>query len=430
MSDLTPGSRLWHNTYFNIFWLGQTLSVLGDSFASIAIPLLVLQATGSVAQMGLVTATMSVGQIVAGIFAGPIADRIDRRKLLIFCDALRFLLYALIPLGWLLFGPQLWLIFVVVALGACLGMTFQVTYITAVANLVDTDQIIDANSRLQITYSIAFVTGPVLAGTITAVFGATTAIGLDAISFAVSALSIVLIRLRPMAQVSPKELIKQETPEQASLPRRVEKKGNVWSEFMAGLEFIWQEPVLRSMLLMLGILTFLTAGMLDVFIFHIKHDLAGNDTLVGIVFGLASIGGIIGGIIAPTLRRRLGFGPCWIGGFILNSLAIVMIGLSTNLVFCCLMAIVFTFSSTICSVCSMSLRQEITPDHLLGRVTSVFWTLIGVPGPLGSTLFTALSASLGAPLVIVVVGIVSGVTSLSALFTAARRRFPERRYQQ
>lgn len=427
--ELTPGVRLWHNTYFNIFWLGQTFSVLGDAFASIAIPLLVLQATGSVAQMGLVTATMSVGQIVAGIFAGPVADRVDRRKLLIFCDVLRFLLYACIPLGWLLAGPQLWLIYSVVAIGACLGMAFQVTYVTAVANLVDADQIVDANSRLQITFSIAFVTGPVLAGMITGTFGATAAISLDAVSFAISALSICLIRLRGGEQSGQDELAMQESTTPVSLQQRPEKKGNVWSEFMAGIEFIWQEPVLRPMMLLLGLLTFLTAGMLDIFIFHMKHDLGGNDSVVGFVFGLASIGGIVGGIIAPMLRRRLGFGPCWIGGFIVNSIAIVLIGLSPNLVFVCLMAILFTCSGTICSVCSLSLRQEITPDHLLGRVTSVFWTMIGVPGPLGSTLFTALSARLGATIIIVVVGVLSGIISLSALATSVRQRFPERRYR-
>jgi MFS family permease len=427
-SATAPGARLWHNAFFNIFWFGQTLSVLGDSFAAIAIPLLVLQATGSVAQMGLVTATMSIGQIVGGIFAGPIADRLDRRKLLIFCDTLRFVLYSAIPLGWWLLGPQLWLIFFVVAIGACLGMTFQVTYVTAVANLVDGDQIIEANSRLQITYSIAFVTGPVLAGLVTGSFGATTAISLDAASFVVSALSLLFIRLRSVEQVSALELLKQETAEQAELPRQVEQKDKLWSGLLDGIKFVWYQPVLRPVMVILLILTFLSAGMLDVFIFHVKHDLLGNDTVVGIVFGLASIGGIVGGVVAPSLRRRLGFGPCWIGGFVCNSLSIALIGWAPNLVLCCLMGIIFTFTSTIVGVCSLSLRQEITPDHLLGRVTSVFWTVIGIPGPLGAALFTALSASTGASKVMIIVGLLCVLTSLAGLFTAARQRYPERRY--
>src|SRR5437763_12096556 len=103
----SAGSRLWHNTHFNIFWFGQLLSALGDAFAMLAMPLLVLQATGSVAQMGLVTGTFGIAQLLAGIFAGALVDKVDRRRLMILCDLGRLLVYAMVPLGWLLAGPQI-----------------------------------------------------------------------------------------------------------------------------------------------------------------------------------------------------------------------------------------------------------------------------------------------------------------------------------
>lgn len=422
-----PGTRLWRNSHFNTFWFGQTLSVLGDSFATIAIPLLVLQATGSVAQMGFVTAIFSLGQIIAGVFAGVIADRMDRRKLMIFCDVLRLCLYASIPLSWYFVGPQLWLIYVVVSVGSFLGMIFQVTYVTAIPNLVDGDQIMEANSRLQITYSIAFVAGPVLAGVISARFGGTIALSIDSLSFGFSAISLLLIRLRKVAVVTPLALIKQETVEQANLPRSIEKRSDIVEEFLAGIRFIWHEPVLKPMTILLGIVTLLTAGALDLFIFHIKRDLGGDDNMVGIVFGLASIGGIVGGLMAPTLRKRLGFGPCWLGGFLINSLSLVLIGLAPSMILCCILAMVFTFTSAISGVMSMSLRQEITPDHLLGRVTAVFWTVIGVPGPLGAAVFPVLSTHIGTAQVLILIGSLAFVTMLAGLFTPARQRNPVRR---
>src|SRR5213080_3076483 len=85
---------LWRNHSFTIFWAGQTLSALGDAVALIALPLLVLQATGSVVQMGLVTGANGLGQFVAGLFSGPIVDRVDRRRLMIGCDLFRLGLYA------------------------------------------------------------------------------------------------------------------------------------------------------------------------------------------------------------------------------------------------------------------------------------------------------------------------------------------------
>ena len=82
---------------FAVFWAGQTFSVLGDAVAVIAIPLLVLDATGSLARMGLVTALVGGGSLVAGVAAGPLVDRLDRRRLMIRCDLGRAFLYALVP---------------------------------------------------------------------------------------------------------------------------------------------------------------------------------------------------------------------------------------------------------------------------------------------------------------------------------------------
>ncbi|GCE13970.1 MFS transporter [Tengunoibacter tsumagoiensis] len=408
-SHLTPGARLWRNRQFNIFWFGQTLSVLGDSFAVIAIPLLVLQATGSVATMGLVTGVFGVGQVVMGIFAGLLVDRLDRRKLMIFSDLARTLLYLTIPICWYVYGPQLWLIFVVVALGSCLGMTFQITYVTTIANLVDTDQITEANGRMQVTYAIAFVLGPVLAGAVSGSFGSSVAISFDALSFFVSAFSIFFIRLKPQQTLPP-----------------VSMKGNVRQEFLAGLQFLWKQPVLRWVTILLFFLTILTSGAMDLFMFHLKHDLKQSDSVVGIVFGLASLGSLAAGLMIPTLRKRLGFGFCWIAGFMLNCLFLGLIGVSGQLSLIALMAVGFTFTSTMAGVTSMSLRQEITPDHLLGRVTSAFWTITAAPGPLGAAFFTALTEKLGTPMVSLIIGGVGMLVVGIAIFTPIRQKYPER----
>lgn len=415
----TPGARLWRNRHFNIFWAGQTLSVCGDAFATIAIPLLVLQATGSVAVMGLVTAVFGVAQVITGLFAGWLADRLDRRRLMIFCDVWRTLLYFSIPLGWWLSGPHLWLIFVVVALGSGLGMVFQVTYITAIANLVDPDQLSDANSRLQATQAVGFILGPILAGLISGFFGPSVAISVDALSFALSALSILLIRLRPVALVAPLDLLRADVPERSSV---LQTRGGLRQEFLAGLRFLWQQPVLRSLTILLFLAGLLASGALDIFIFHIKHDLGQNDSTVGLVFGLASIGGVVAGILTPRLRRRWGFAACWLGGMITQFVALALIGLSENLLLIGLFAVAFTFTSSLTAICSISLRQQITPDYLLGRVTSAFWTLTSAPAPIGAALFTALAGQIGAAIVLAAVGFGGALVACLGFFTPIRQQ--------
>lgn len=417
-----PGARLWRNRHFNVFWAGQTLSVLGDAFATIAIPLLVLQATGSVALMGLVTAVFGAAQVLAGLFAGWLADRLDRRRLMIFCDTLRALLYLSIPLGWWLAGPHLWLIFVVVALGSSLAMIFQVTYITAIANLVDPDQLNEANSRLQATLAISFVLGPILAGLISGIFGPSIAILVDAASFTVSAISILLIRLRPVALAAPLDLLHAAASERVALPAEARVRGGLGQEFVAGLRFLWRQPVLRSVTVLLFLTGLLTFGALDIFIFHIKHDLRQSDTMVGLVFGLASIGGVVAGVVTPRLSRRWGFAACWISGMIGQFTAVALIGLAGNLLLIGLLAIVFTFASTLTGIISISLRQQITPDYLLGRVTSAFWTLTSSPAPIGAAVFTALAGHIGAAPVLCIVGAGGALVSSFAFFTPIRHQ--------
>jgi MFS family permease len=186
---------LWRDRDFSVFWAAQTLSVVGDSFALIALPLLVLRATGSVAQMGLLTAVAAVASVVAGVFAGVVVDRLDRRMLLVVCDLARTVLYGLVPLAWA-FGPHIWLLYVVLPLGEAVGMLFSVTYVTAVRALVPRDRITQANGRLSATAAAAGVIGPVLAGAVAARFGPAVAVGVDAASFAVSAACVSFVRFR------------------------------------------------------------------------------------------------------------------------------------------------------------------------------------------------------------------------------------------
>jgi MFS family permease len=405
----SPGAQLWRNRDFNIFWAGQALSVLGDAFAIIALPLLVLQATGSVVQMGLVTGVFGVGQLIAGLFAGALVDRMDRRKLMIACDVTRALLFAAIPLAWWLAGPQLWLIYVVTLFGSALGMLFQVAYITAVANLAERDQITDANGRLQATFALAFVLGPMLAGQISGVFGPAASIGIDAVSFVISAFSLTLIRLR-RASVAHDEPV---------------RRGLGLDGIVTGIRFLLRQPTLRAITLLFFVFALLAAGGNDLFVYYLKHDLGQGDGAVGTVFGVASLGAIVGAVVAPWLRRRLGFGAGFIGGMALSGLALLAFGLTPTIVLVAPLAMIFTFADTIKGINSMSLRQEITPDHLLGRVTAAFWTLVMVPGPFGAAFATALGARIGAPAVLALMGGLAIVLALVGLFTPARARRPE-----
>jgi MFS family permease len=401
-----PGRPLWRDRNFSIFWAAQTLSVAGDSFAYIAVPLLVLHATGSVAQMGLLTGAGGAASVGAGVFAGVLADRLDRRTLLICCDLARMVLYGVIPLAWS-FGPQVWLLYAVLPACEAIGMVFQVTYVTAVRNLADGERITEANGLLYSTATAAGVIGPLLAGLVSGAFGPTAAIAIDAASFALSAAGACLIRLRG-----------RPTASRASAQRP-------WQELLAGVRFLWRQPVLRSLTAALTAYIFLTYGLTDVLIYYLRHDLGQSYATVGIVLAIAAVGPVGGSMLVARLRRAVGFGACWIGGVALSGIAIACLGVTGSVPVIAALAAAYLGCGAVGGICSMSLRQQVTPDHLLGRVTSAFWTVHFSLGPAGAAVLTWAAGHYGIAPVCAAAGAGCLLIAAAALFTPIRQPAPE-----
>ncbi|WP_346124300.1 MFS transporter [Micromonospora coerulea] len=409
---------LWRDRDFGTYWIAQSLSAVGDSFAYIAMPLLVLQATGSVARMGLLTAVAGVASVGAGVFGGVLVDRYDRRRLMITADLARLVLYSLVPLAWLA-GPQVWLIFIVLPICEAAGMVFQVAAVTAVRNLVDRDRITEANGRLQATYAAAAVGGPLLAGVVSARFGPTAAIAINAASFALSAAGLWLVRLRQPVR-SGGGPVGDGGAVAAGGAIGAAGRERPLAEFLAGARFLWRQPVLRSLTVLLSVFIFLTFGFTDVLIYHVKHDLGGSDGTVGTVLGLAALGTIAGALLAAPLRRRRGFGVTWVGAISLCGLAILGIGVAGTVPAVTALTAVYLCGVSVGGICSMSLRQEITPDHLLGRVTSAFWSTHYSLGPAGAAVLTWATGRYGVTPVALVAGVGCLLVAIAGLCTPIR----------
>ncbi|MFI7080833.1 MFS transporter [Micromonospora sp. NPDC049903] len=392
-------SGLWRSRDFSVFWAAQTVSVLGDGFASVAVPLLVLQVTGSVALMGLLTAVAGVASVATAVFAGVLADRVDRRRLLICGDLARAVLFAAVPVTWL-WGPQLWLLYLVLPASAAVGMVFRVAYVAAVPGLVDVGRITEANGKLSASYAVAGIGGPLVAGLVAARFGYTTAVAVNAASFAVSALGLTAVRLR-----------------QARRERTATTLAALRGELLDGARFLWRHPVLRSLTLLLSAFLFLTYGLDDVLIYHVGHDLGGSERTVGAVLGLAALGTVLGSLVVAPLRRRIGFGPTWSGSMVVAGVAVAAVGSAGTVPAVAALAAVYLGGVAIGAICSLSLRQEVTPNHLLGRVTSVFWATHYALGPIGAAVVTWGAQGYGVPLVCLLAGAGCVLVGLAALAT-------------
>jgi len=312
------------------------------------------------------------------------------------CDVARCVLFALIPLVWLV-SPQLWLVYLVVPLAGVFSMLFQVTYVTVVPALVPADQITRANGHLYGSYAVAGVGGPMVAGVVSGLFGPSVAIAVDAASFAASAAGILLVRV-------------VHAPSGAT-------GHSVLRDFLSGARFLWGHRVLRPLTALLALLTFLTYGLNDLIIFHLKHDLGQPDRTVGYVLAAGTGGTFVAALLVPHVRRRLGFGVAWIGAFALAGVAVAGLGPATSVPVVGGLATALLFGTGIAGICSMSLRQEVTPGHLLGRVTSAFWTIHSALGPPGAAVLTLAAAAYGMTPVALVAGAAILVIALSGALT-------------
>ncbi|MFF0002111.1 MFS transporter [Streptomyces tibetensis] len=399
---LREGRPLWRQRDFGIFWAAQTLSVLGDSFALIALPLLVLEATESLARMGLLTAVGGAAAVVAAVFAGAVVDRVDRRRLLIACDLLRMGLYGAVPLVWL-FGPQIWLLYVVLPLCEAVGMLFAVGYVTVVRGLVGTERLTEANGRLNATAAAAGVLGPLCAGLVAAWSGPAAAVGVDAASFGVSATCLFFVRFR------------RRTPDEQPGERT-----GLWRDLRTGIAFLHGHRVLRSLTALLFVFSFLTLGIHDLVIYHLGHDLGHDDGTVGTVMAAGALGTVTGALLAARIRRRLGFGPTWTGSVAGCGLAFAGLGWARDVPVVAALSAAFLACAAVGGTCSMSLRQEVTPEHLLGRVTSAFWTLHYAAAPIGAAVLTWAAEVRGTTPVALAAGGACVLLAVAALFTPVR----------
>jgi MFS family permease len=353
---------------FAKFWLGQTVSNLGSSVTLFALPLLVFKLTGSPLNLGVTMATSFVPYLLFGLVIGAWVDRLDRKRLMIATDVARALLIAVIPVladaGALSVG---W-IYAVAFLQSTLTIAFDAAEFAAIPSLVSNkDDLVTANGRIQASYSAAQVAGPLLAGLLIAVVTVQQVFWVDAMSFLLSAASLALVRRR----------FNVERDAEAE-PRRI------FRDVAAGLRYVLGHPVLRSISAMMAIINLISSTVFAELVLFAKERLAATDTEVGLLYSAGSIGVVVLSLAAGRLRRRLPFSKVALGALIMDGALILALSMTRWY----WLALPFWALSSgfgiLFNINTGSLRQQIVPNELLGRVISIAGVLAWSAIPLGT----------------------------------------------
>jgi MFS transporter, ENTS family, enterobactin (siderophore) exporter len=344
-----PTGSVWHLRDFRIVAVGEAISALGDAVSFTAMPLLVLALTGSGAAMGIVAALQTLPDLVLGLFAGALADRWDRRRMMIYADIGRALLTAAIPISVVLGLPTMTIILLVVFPINALRVVFMAGWTGAVPNLVGRGLIGPATSYFEAIFALGFILGPGLAGVLASRIGPGPTLAIDALSFVVSAGALLFVQ----------------TPLQTPPGEREET--HILAEIRDGVAFVLRHRTLRVAVLFWGGTGIATAGLIPALTFFMTRDLRLGSETLGLVISAYSLGSLGGALLAARLSRgRLG-ALLLVGNAVTGAL-LVGIATATDGAVMATLAFVAGIANTIVLVSYVTIRASSTPDELLGRV--------------------------------------------------------------
>jgi hypothetical protein len=353
---------------FKRFWAGQTISQLGSSFTQFATPLLVFKLTHSAVNLAIATAATFIPYLLFGLVIGAWVDRLNRKRMMIVVDVGRAAVIAVIPLVATFGALKVWQVYAVGFTSSILTIFFEAGEFAAIPSLVGTDDLIGANGKIQASYSAGAVLGPLLAGLLLTVVAVQTLFLVDAGSFVVSAVALAVVR-GSFNRVSGR-------PERRSIRRDV----------VDGLRYVFGHPVLRNISVVMALFNFVGITTFTQLVLFSKLRLAATDTQVGFLFSAGSLGVVVLGLAARTLRRWLRFGPASLGSLLVIGLLTVLFAI--NRVYWAALPLwgLVQGLGIFFNINTGSLRQALVPNHLLGRVASIASVLAWSAIPLGSLL--------------------------------------------
>jgi hypothetical protein len=353
--------RLYRNRDFVLLQSGQLLSAFGSSFTTVAYPLLVLSLTHSPAKAGLVSFMRFLPAPLLGLVAGVVADRVDRKRVMIAADGVRVVAVGALAVL-VAFHPLFWPIPLLAFVEGAGESFFGACQNTALRAVVPREQLADAvNVQTGRTATVGLA-GPPVGG---ALFGVARAIpfAADAASYAFSFVSLALIR----------------TPFQE--PREPKAPSRIRTELAEGLRFVWRQPFIRVTSFFFLIGNFAIPGLVFVLVvLGRRHGLTGGE--IGLLLGTFSAALLVGTTLSPFVRRRVGvpaivrleqYCACAVLVFLaVPSVYVLLAGLLP-------IAIAIPFTDAVV----VSRRLELTPDALLGRVEAARATIARGAAPLG-----------------------------------------------
>ena len=400
---------LWLSRDFRKLWGSLTITSFGAQITNLALPLtaaLLLHATPM--QMGILVALETLPFALFSLHAGVLLDRVRKLPVVITADLGRGLALAGIPVAAWFGALSIELLFAVGFLCGVQNVVGGAAYQVLLAQMAGRKRLVEANAKITLGETSAALIGPGLAGGLIHVLTAPFAIALDALSFIVSALMLRRIEAR------------NDVP-------HIDGAMNVWREIGEGLKLVWENRTLWALAWLAGLWQFLHHMQIAVLILFATRELALSAGAIGFAYACGGLGCVLASAFAERLSARFGVGRVIVHGLIITAAGWQAFGLLGGSGWIAMVALgaamlVFDFGAILYAINYLSLRQAITPDRLLGRMTATMRFLTVAAAPLGSLVGGALATGIGLRGTLLTVGALGLTLAVAGVLWSPVRR--------
>ena len=366
-------------------WTGQTISQFGDEITGLAMGLVAIDTLGAGAfEMGVFGVLRFLPWILFTLPAGVWVDRMRRKPILVSSDLARAVLLASIPVAYLGGWLTLWQVYAVAFLAGTLEVFFDVAYQSFLPTVVERDELVEGNSKLELSRAGSSVAGPTVAGFLVQLVTAPIAIVFDAVSYLGAALFVGLIRREePMPE--------PHDPATGARP-------SMWQEARAGLGYVGASPYLRNIAACTGTLNLFGNVGGVILLLYIVQDLGLEPATIGFIFALGNIGVLLGALGGGRIAKTIGLGPTIVATAALSGVGLLLVALAPRddpFWFLVAGGIVSGFSAVAYNVNQVGLRQAITPDRMLGRMNATMRLIVWGTIPIGAVVGGFLGSTVG-----------------------------------
>jgi hypothetical protein len=369
---------------FRWIWIGQMASILGSRFTELALPWIVLLNTGSPLKAGLVAVCSQIAPLLLAIPAGTWLENQRKKPIALWAEIGRGMAMLLLVLAALANMLSVWIIALVLLFTELASLLFRISFHAMLPTIVGRKKLLEAHNYLEGADAISTFIGPMLAGLTFAVLGATGTLAMDTLAIFISFITITMVQYgENVVRKSETHFENRSETQSQNQSESDEHKATKWRQTLQGMKYLVGNDIQKLLTLNHGILSFTTVSVTLLVIILAQQGLDLKVEETGLLFSAAGLGNIVGVYLISKLKR-LPWGFLLSTLLMISSIGVLILTFAQSLVWALIGMFVFDGALSMAFVVHGSVRQAITPDHLLARISSTGFIISGVAGMVGN----------------------------------------------